>query len=326
MIREMASDDEIARAVTALRAGAVIGLPTETVYGLAGDAANPAAVARIFAIKGRPAAHPVIVHLPSAAHVDRWARQVPDVARRLAARFWPGPLTLVLPRASTVLAAVTGGQDTVALRVPRHPVALAVLAAFDGGLAAPSANRYGRVSPTSADHVRDDLGDEVAVVLDGGPSEVGLESTIVACLDDEITVLRPGQLSLQEIEEAAGRRATPAKAAPRVPGSTASHYAPRTPVRLVAPDKLNALLDAMHASETRVALLAPPHLAPAAVVATRIDAASDAAALARDLYRHLRALDRSDADLIVITEPPVGPAWEAIHDRLRRAATPADRG
>jgi L-threonylcarbamoyladenylate synthase len=321
----MPSDDEIVRAVTALRAGAVIGLPTETVYGLAGDAANPDAVARIFAIKGRPPTHPVIVHLPSAAHVDRWARQVPDVARRLAERFWPGPLTLVLPRASTVLPVVTGGQDTVALRVPRHPVALAVLAGFDGGLAAPSANRYGRVSPTRAEHVREDLGDAVAMVLDGGPSDVGLESTIVACLDDAVTVLRPGQISVPDLEAVAGPLVAPTLV-PRVPGSMASHYAPRTPVRLVPQDGLASFLESMGAVGRRVALLAPPHLAPAAPVATRIDAAPGAAEFARDLYAHLRTLDRASADVIVVARPPEGPLWQAIHDRLARAATPPDRG
>jgi L-threonylcarbamoyladenylate synthase len=321
----MPSDDEIVRAVTALRAGAVIGLPTETVYGLAGDAANPDAVARIFAIKGRPPTHPVIVHLPSAAHVDRWARQVPDVARRLAERFWPGPLTLVLPRASTVLPVVTGGQDTVALRVPRHPVALAVLAGFDGGLAAPSANRYGRVSPTRAEHVREDLGDAVAMVLDGGPSDVGLESTIVACLDDAVTVLRPGQISVPDLEAVAGPLVAPTLV-PRVPGSMASHYAPRTPVRLVPQDGLASFLESMGAVGRRVALLAPPHLAPAAPVATRIDAAPGAAEFARDLYAHLRTLDRASADVIVVTRPPDGPLWQAIHDRLARAATPPDCG
>jgi L-threonylcarbamoyladenylate synthase len=320
----MVSDEEVARAVMALRAGAVIGLPTETVYGLAGDATNPQAVARIFAIKGRPAAHPVIVHLPSADHVASWAREVPEVARRLAARFWPGPLTLVLPRSAAVLSAVTGGQDTVALRVPRHPVALAVLTAFDGGLAAPSANRYGRVSPTSADHVRDDLGDAVAMVLDGGPSEVGLESTIVACLDDAVAILRPGQISVQDVEAVAGRRVTPPRDVPRVPGSVASHYAPRTPVGLVPLDRLVPLLEALHAEGRRVALLAPPHSAQATSAAYRIDAAPDAAEFARDLYAQLRAPDRVGADVIVVAQPPDGPAWDAIHDRLRRAATPAD--
>ena len=203
----MVGPDEIAAAVAALQAGDVIGLPTETVYGLAGDASNPVAVARIFAIKGRPSSHPVIVHLPDAAQVPRWARETPPAASALMRRFWPGPLTIVLPRTASVSAAVTGGQDTVALRVPAHPVALQVLQAFGGGLAAPSANRYGRISPTTAAHVRADLGDEVRIVLDGGPSDVGLESTIVACIGQQISILRPGRIGADEIEHVRrGRR------------------------------------------------------------------------------------------------------------------------
>jgi L-threonylcarbamoyladenylate synthase len=319
----MATPDEIAAAVTALREGQVVGLPTETVYGLAGDASNPAAIRRIFAIKGRPSTHPVIVHIADRSQVPRWAREFPAPAKALAERFWPGPLTLVLPRAATVPLEVTGGQDTVALRVPAHPMAQAVLRAFGGGLAAPSANRYGRISPTTAAHVRADLGDDVALVLDGGPSHVGLESTIVACLDGHVTVLRPGRISAEAIEATVGPVTAALPSAPRVPGSVVSHYAPRTPVHLVEPGDLVEAL-AAHAREgRRTAVLAPSgNIRPDAD--TWIAASADAETYGRELYANLRALDEAGADVIVIARPAEGPDWAAIHDRLTRAA--ADRG
>ncbi|HTV02648.1 MAG TPA: L-threonylcarbamoyladenylate synthase [Luteitalea sp.] len=329
----MVPERDIARAVAALQAGDVIGLPTETVYGLAGDASNPAAIARIFAVKGRPASHPVIVHVPGAEHMARWARDIPPAATQLAARFWPGPLTLVLPRQPAVLDAVTGGQDTVALRVPSHPVALAVLRAFDGGLAAPSANRYGHVSPTTADHVRDDLGGEVALVLDGGPSHVGLESTIVACLDGTVRVLRPGRVTRTDIQAVVGPLHDATTAVPRVPGSVASHYAPRTPVELVDAAQLPATLATHAAAGRRVALLTPGdgqsgEAREDSGVRARVDvhahltAADTPDGYGRELYAHLRRLDRAGADTIVVVRPPDGDLWLAIHDRLRRAATP----
>ncbi len=317
----MSGSDDIAAAVAALRAGQVIGLPTETVYGLAGDATNPDTVGRIFAIKGRPASHPVIVHLPGIDQVPRWAREFPPAAQALARRFWPGPLTLVLPRAPTVLDAVTGGQDTVALRVPAHPIALAVLHAFGGGVAAPSANRYGRVSPTTAAHVRADLGDEVPIVLDGGPCEVGLESTIVACLDDTVRVLRPGRITAEDIAAVAGPvAAREGRTVPRVPGSVLTHYAPRTPVRLVPPADVDQMVVDARTSGERLAVLAPRAGGPEPGVAW-ITAASDPETYARDLYANLRALDAVGADAMLIARPPDTPAWHAIHDRLSRAAS-----
>jgi len=320
----MVGPDEIAAAVAALRAGDVIGLPTETVYGLAGDASNPAAVARIFAIKGRPSSHPVIVHVPDAAHVPRWARETPPAAGALMRRFWPGPLTIVLLRTPSVPDAVTGGQDTVALRVPAHPVALRVLQAFGGGLAAPSANRYGRISPTTAGHVRADLGSEVPLVLDGGPSDVGLESTIVACLDSRITVLRPGRIGVDEIEAVAGPVASASPEAPRVPGSVISHYAPHTPLEIVDADALAGVIAAHAHAGRRIAVLAPGASTGLAVSTWRT-AASDAEGYGRALYDELRRLDDADADVIVVTRPPDGPEWTAIHDRLTRAAAPVSR-
>jgi L-threonylcarbamoyladenylate synthase len=330
----MASPDEIAAAVSALRAGQVVGLPTETVYGLAADASNRDAVRRIFAIKGRPSSHPVIVHIAGLDQVPRWAREFPPAARSLAERFWPGPLTIVLPRADAVPLEVTGGQDTVALRVPSHPLALTILRAFDGGLAAPSANRYGRVSPTTADHVREDLGDDVPLVLDGGPSHVGLESTIVACLGGQVTMLRPGRIGIAAIEAVVGPLAAATASAPRVPGSVVSHYAPRARVELVPPADVLEAVTAHNRQGLQVAVLAARDAAapstasnqqqPAshrAGVTSWIVAASDADTYARELYAHLRVLDGSRADVIVVARPPDGPEWHAVHDRLTRASS-----
>ena len=317
----MVGPDAIAAAVDALRAGDVIGLPTETVYGLAADASNPVAVARIFAIKGRPSTHPVIVHIGDAAELPRWARDVPAEAHALIQEFWPGPLTLVLPRAASVPLEVTGGQDTVAIRMPAHPVALAVLRAFGGGLAAPSANRYGRISPTTAAHVREDLGDDVPIVLDGGPAAVGLESTIVACLDGSVRILRPGVIGADAIAAVVGPLAetTPAVAVPRVPGSVVSHYAPRTPVELVDASAVSDVVRTHTEAGHRVAVLSSTP-EDAAAAATWLPAAPDAITYGRDLYAQMRDLDHVGADVIVIARPPAGPAWVAVHDRLTRAA------
>lgn len=321
----MATSDDIAAAVRALRSGQVVGLPTETVYGLAADASNPDAVRRIFAVKGRPSTHPVIVHISDRDQVSQWAREFPPAAQALAERFWPGPLTLVLPRAASVPLEVTGGQDTIALRVPAHPTALAVLQAFGGGLAAPSANRYGRISPTTAEHVRVDLGDDVALVLDGGPSQVGLESTIVACLDGRVTVLRPGRISADAIAAVAGPVSEPLRAAPRVPGSVVSHYAPRTPVQLVDAGSVGATVADLARDGKRTAVLAPPP-AEVSTAVTWLVASADSESYGRELYAHLRTLDQAGADVIVVARPPEGADWVAIHDRLTRAAAdPRDR-
>jgi L-threonylcarbamoyladenylate synthase len=315
----MVGPDEIAAAIAALHAGEVIGLPTETVYGLAGDASNPEAVARIFAIKGRPSSHPVIVHVPDAGHVARWARETPPSAAALMRRFWPGPLTIVLPRTESVPDAVTGGQDTIALRVPAHPVALQVLQAFGSGLAAPSANRYGRISPTTAAHVRADLGKEVRIVLDGGPSDVGLESTIVACLDQRVAILRPGRVGIAQIEAVVGPVTGASPGAPRVPGSVASHYAPHTRLEVVDATALADVMAAHAKAGRRVAVLGPGVM-PDQPVAAWLAAATDAEGYGRALYDHLRRLDEVAADVILVVRPPDEPAWVAIHDRLERAA------
>src|SRR6202453_762236 len=212
-----ASQVDIDAAVQALRDGDLVAFPTETVYGLGANAGNPAAVRKIFDAKGRPPHHPVIVHLDSPKFLHRWVCEVPASASRLAERFWPGPMTLVVPRAANVHDIVTGGQDTVAIRVPSHPMAQQLLTAFGGGIAAPSANRFGRLSPTKPEHVRDELGDAVHVLLDGGDSPIGLESTIVSCLDGEVRLLRPGFITRSQIQQVVGEL-TQGGEAPRVPG------------------------------------------------------------------------------------------------------------
>jgi L-threonylcarbamoyladenylate synthase len=308
------SPAEIDAAVARLRDGGLVAFPTETVYGLGGDAGNPEAVARIYALKGRPSGHPLIVHLARSSAITDCARDIPASAFALAEAFWPGPLTLVLPRGPRVLAAVTGGQDTVALRVPAHPVAAALLEAFGGPLAAPSANRYGRISPTTAAHVRDEFGADLPLVLDGGPCEVGLESTIVGWLDGQWTVLRPGLIGVEALQSVAGPVAASAGAgAPRVSGSDAAHYAPRTPTRLAGAAEL--ALDS-----ERVAVLARQPRPPGFAGLAWLEAPADAAGFGRRLYADLRRLDALGAREIRVEIAPDGAAWDAIRDRLRRAA------
>jgi L-threonylcarbamoyladenylate synthase len=313
----------IARAVALLRAGGLVAFPTETVYGLGADALNPAALAKIFAAKGRPADHPLIVHLPAAAHMARWAREVPAEAEKLAAAFWPGPLTLILKRQPQVPDAVTGGQDTVGLRVPNHPLALELLAAFDGGIAAPSANRFGRISPTTAAHVREELGDRVPLVLDGGPCPVGIESTILDLSRGQAVLLRPGAIGAADIARVIGRApaaAVPHADAPRVSGSLDAHYAPRTPLQLVSSDGLLfALRNALVAGE-KVAVLAPTAQAISHDLVTWRQSPPEPAGFAHDLYASLRGLDALGCVRILVQQPPAGEAWLAVNDRLRRAA------
>lgn len=309
---------QLAEAVAALRRGELIGLPTETVYGLAGDASNRRAVQRIFSLKGRPADHPLIVHLGNVDQLDAWARDIPSAARTLAQRFWPGPLTLILKRARGVHDAVTGGQDTVGLRVPSHPIALALLKAFGGALAAPSANRFGHVSPTTAQHVREEFGEALPTVLDGGPCQVGIESTIVDLSCGSPRVLRPGRIGIDQLEGALGLRleAGAMAGSPRVSGSLDSHYAPRTPAELVAPEALAARRAALAREGETVRVIALGHL-PAD--AEGLELPSQPAEYARHLYAALRAMDAEGADRILVQAPPEGEAWAAVRDRLRRA-------
>ncbi|WP_298595683.1 L-threonylcarbamoyladenylate synthase [Zoogloea sp.] len=316
--------NDIQRAAQLLRQGELVALPTETVYGLGADALNPAAVAKIFAAKGRPSDHPLIVHLADASQIMSWAREIPKDAIALARAFWPGPLTLILKKGEGVPDLVTGGQDTVGLRVPNHPVALELLRAFGSGVAAPSANRFGRISPTTAAHVHQELGSRVALILDGGACEVGLESTIVDLSRGVPVILRPGAIGADDIARVLGRRprlraelegAAEEGATPRVSGALAAHYAPRTPLELVAIDALAAQSRPGDAVLARCA--APAGLADGV---TWVQAPADPAGYGHDLYAQLRSLDESGAARILVEAPPATPEWAAVADRLGRAA------
>ena len=312
----------IDEAVAALRRGEVIGLPTETVYGLAADGANASAVMKIFALKGRPADHPLILHIAGAAQLRDFARDLPPAAMALAEAFWPGPLTLILARAPSVPDAVTGGQDSVGLRCPAHPVALELLRAFGGGLAAPSANRFGHISPTTAAHVRSEFGAAVPIVLDGGECEVGIESTIVDLFSARPRILRPGRITREQLEAVLGENIEDAPGAdsPRASGTLEAHYAPRTPMLLLAREAMEREAVQQRALGQRVALLALGAL-PQGFSGESLPA--EAQGYAHGLYAALRALDAGGAHLLLVQRPPEGRDWLAVHDRLRRAAAGA---
>jgi L-threonylcarbamoyladenylate synthase len=326
----------IEHAAAVLAAGGLVAFPTETVYGLGADADNVDAVRAIFAAKGRPADHPVIVHVLDAAAIDAWSCEAPPAARQLARAFWPGPLSLVLQRSMRAHDALTGGQSSVGLRCPAHPWARALLTAFAArrsdaaaALAAPSANSFGRISPTTAAHVRADLGEKpegrVDLILDGGLCPVGIESTIVDLSGTVPRLLRHGSITRRQMEEVIdGPVATAGSDAPRASGGLKSHYAPRTPLELLPASGLPARINALR--DTRVAVLAPAAALldwPADVV-LRLVAPANAAEYARRLYALLHQLDESGAARILVVAPPQGEAWDAVHDRLRRAAAAAE--
>lgn len=320
----MAATSDIEKAAGVLRAGALVAFPTETVYGLGANAEDPAAVGRIFQVKRRPPSHPLIVHIGAAEQLDEWVKDVPAVARLLAERFWPGPLTLVLRRGLRVPLEATGGLDTVAVRVPNHPVALALLTAFGGGVAGPSANRFGSVSPTTADHVRAGLGADIDYVLDGGPCAVGVESTIVDVTGPTPSILRPGGVTREDLEAALGSRlAVQPTSHIRVPGQHPSHYAPRARVVLVEPDTLVAEVQAAHAAGHRVGVLLPAACRDVPITAQAVVEVPGAlGAYAHGLYRFLRQLDQQGCDLIIASLPTEHGLGLAIANRLRRAAGP----
>ena len=335
---------EVAQAAAILESGGLVVFPTETVYGLGADAENPAAVANIYLAKGRPSDHPVIVHVAPGADLDYWCDTIPEQARQLVAAFWPGPLTLILKRAARIPAAVSGGQDTLGLRCPSHPVAIALLNAFKGGkggVAAPSANRFGHVSPTTAGHVRDEFGghasspapqvrDEfgagglIGAILDGGPCAVGIESTIVdlSRLDTLGPVLlRPGQVSAESIAAVIGQwPGLPDSAAPRASGTLASHYAPGTPVAMLDRAAIGATLAQLAALGRRVALIHHSPMPAAAAAAASVCLPAQAHAYAHALYASLRAMDDAACDLILVEALPQDAQWVGVNDRLRRAA------
>jgi L-threonylcarbamoyladenylate synthase len=320
----------IEAAARALEAGRLVALPTETVYGLGADAENPAAVAAIYAAKGRPQDHPVIVHVAPGAELDYWATDIPSEARQLADAFWPGPLTMILKRAPHIPDAVSGGQDTVGIRCPSHPVAVRLLQAFKGGkggVAAPSANKFGAVSPTTAQHVRDEFGADIgehgriAFVLEGGQSEVGIESTIVdlsRLATHGPVLLRPGHISADAIAAVIDQvPVRPDAAAPRASGTLESHYAPHTPVAMQDTATLAATLSSLHGAGRKVALIHYSDL-PATHAAVRLPASPEG--FAHALYAALRAMDGTAADVILVEAPPQDARWLGVNDRLRRAA------
>ena len=318
-----ATQAEIEEAVEALRAGDLVVFPTETVYGLGANASNPAAVRKIFEVKGRPPDHPVIVHLDDPRYLHRWVSSVPPVAEQLSAKFWPGPLTLILPKADNVNDIVTGGQDSIGIRVPSHPIAQQLLNAFGGGIAAPSANRYGRLSPTKPEHVRDELGGGALLILDGGDSPIGLESTIVSCLNNEARLLRPGFITRSQLEQVVGNLAI-GGVTPRASGDRVLHYAPSTPLEIVPADDLEVRAGELTARAEKAAVLAMRPPLQTQRYMTWINAGKRPDIYAHNLYNHLRTLDRAGCLRIFVQSPPQDERWAAILDRLQRASGMAD--
>ena len=315
----------MARAVDALRRGELVAFPTETVYGLGADASSATAVARLFAEKRRPRDHPVIVHIARAEQLTELAVDVPEIAHTLAARFWPGPLTLVVPRnTKRVVAEVTAGLDTVGLRVPDHPLARSLLEAFGGGIAAPSANRFGKVSPTTAAHVREDLGDDVAIVLDGGACRVGIESTIVDVSRPEPAILRVGGVSREQVEATIGRRCVMRTTGDvAAPGTLASHYAPTATVQVVDADEVGRRARRHLGAGKRVGVLGlQESFAGVPDELVILDPPRDEDDYARVLYARLRAADEHGLDVLLVVVPPdTDGLGAAVADRVRRAAT-----
>lgn len=321
---------EIEAAAQLLRQGALVAFPTETVYGLGADARNGDALRRLYAVKGRPLSHPVIVHIHCLDELSQWAVPADDAAYRLAEAFWPGPMTLVLPRAEGVSDLVTGGQASIGVRMPGHKVALDLLAEFGTGVAAPSANRFGRISPTTAADVLAELGSDVSMVLDGGPCQVGIESTIIDLSSASPQILRPGMILPEDIERVLGHGThlhtlqcvAGAVPAIRAPGGLPSHYAPEAELRLVASDSLASTIDCLRSQGKRLAVVAFGAGHPLVDGRSWLAASRDPVVYARDIYGQLRYADRTRPDVILVESPPSGGLWEPIRDRLTRAAGP----
>ena len=316
----------VLEAARVIQAGGLVGFPTETVYGLGADASSDSAVAGIFAAKGRPSDHPLIVHVADAAQIGNYASGIPGFAERLVAAFWPGPLTVILPRKPGVAAAAAGGQDSIGLRCPSHPVALAFLKACNTGVAGPSANRFGRVSPTTAKHVIEELG-EGLLVLDGGPCDVGIESSIVDCTRGRPVLLRPGVLTRAQLEKACGQAVLDpddlilnAADAPRASGTLESHYAPAARVRLMDAKAIQTALDLLGADAANIAIYARTivRIKSDRVLYRRMP--DDALATAQQLFAVMRDFDAKGVKLIWIETPPPDEAWDGVRDRLGRAA------
>lgn len=319
----IADDAAIAKAVDLLHQGRLVAFPTETVYGLGADASNAKAVTGIFKAKGRPADHPLIVHIANPAQLSDWAITVPETAQRLAKRFWPGPLTLILKKRPEVANEITGGQDTVGLRIPDNPVALRLLRAFGGGIAAPSANRFKRVSPTQAVHVAEELDGRVDLILDGGPCRVGVESTIIDLSGTNPLLLRPGRISKAEIEQELHCELTEISYTnndtPRAPGQMTVHYAPSTPTRLCPSEQFNDTIRQLAEKGKKIGLLAYRFESKPNSSVTIVHLPETADAYAQGLYAALRELDRLGLDTILVEQPPESNEWHAVNDRLKKA-------
>lgn len=318
----MLDQQEIDKAVSILRKGGLVAFPTETVYGLGADASNPEAIRKIFAAKQRPVDHPLIVHLADVRKLLSWAAEITEPAARLAQTFWPGPLTLIFNKAESVSDLLTGGQNTIGLRIPDHPVAHALLNAFGGGIAAPSANRFGRISPTTVAAVREELGDSVDLILKGGQCSVGVESTIVDVSGDYPVILRPGMITATQIEEVLQEPVTfSQKNSPRVSGSHESHYAPATPAVLLTAGNAEYFLKKLSTEELPVAVLSRRKTNIPHNQVTWISMPLDPQNYAHDLYATLRDLDKQNFCRILIESVPEESAWDAIRDRLQRATS-----
>lgn len=307
-----------------LQNGDLVAFPTETVYGLGADAKNEQAIRKVFSAKGRPADHPLIVHLASAQQMTEWAQNIPAEAFVLAQHFWPGPLTMILCKQPSVSNLITGGQDTIALRVPKHPATLELLQRFRSGLVGPSANQYGFVSPTTADHVATDLGDAVAAILDGGTCNVGIESTIISLLSDRVTIMRQGAITAAQLSQVLQYNVTinTPDTSVRVSGSHASHYAPHTPAFVLPMDLLLqrvAEYSAQHTKYSVISLHAKPATLDANIFWQQVS--TDPENYAHDLYSNLRSHDQLHNDAILIEQVPNNTEWAAVADRLQRAGS-----
>lgn len=315
----------ITKAVSVLRAGGLVAFPTETVYGLGGDASNPIAIQRIFTAKERPSDHPLIVHIANTRMLSHWAADIPDAAEKLAEAFWPGPLTLILKKQPHVIDKITGGQSTIGVRVPRHPMALALLEAFGGGIAAPSANRFTHISPTTAAAVREELGNKVELILEGGACEVGLESTIVDMTSGQPRILRPGMITAHAISEVLNISvlSTDVLTLIRAPGRHHLHYAPETMAELIASEKILSAVTGLTTKQLPAAVMIHSDINLPIIEGIRwIKMAPDAIHYAHDLYHMLRSLDQQAFKCILIEAVPDEEAWHAIRDRLSKATAP----
>jgi len=322
-----ATDEECAHAAGVLRSGGLVAFPTETVYGLGADASNEQAVRRIFSVKGRPTDHPLIVHISESGDLDHWARAIPESARRVADAFWPGPLTMLLERSDSVSPTVTGGRPAVGLRVPDHAVAQQLLRIFGGGIAAPSANRFGRVSPTTAEHVVADLGGDVDLILDGGPCQIGVESTIVDFTRRVPVVLRAGGIPLDRLSEVLGHdvaleiSAAPSTSGARAPGMLEAHYAPNARVVVASQSTVvDVLVREVANASGPVGLLAGTALVGVPEEVVELEPAGNSDEFASVLYARLRQADRIGVSVLVCVPPPAIGVGLAVNDRLRRAA------